>query len=84
MNLDRILNTIGKRCFRNCYEIASKKGQDLNINDLLKYDPILRNTEASALRTRLKAIKRIFRENLQEEALELSKNAKNYKNKDNN
>ncbi len=76
MNLKRVLNSVGKRCFRNCYEVAIKKGEHLVIEDLLANDPKLKGTKESGLRTRLNCIKRIVRENKAEEALIMSQNAR--------
>lgn len=72
--LQRLLNSIGKRCFENCYEIACEKGESLTKEDLVKHDPQLKGTLETGMRTRLSAIKRIFRDGSQVEALRIAKN----------
>ena len=76
MNLERLLRSIGKRCFENCYKIASQKGDNLTIDDLLANDTELESTTESALRTRLSKTKRIFRANLQDQALKMAQSRK--------
>ena len=72
MNLKRTLNSIGKRCFENCYKIVAQKGDNLTIDDLLANDEKLIDTKETGLRTRLSCIKRIFRANLQDQALKMA------------
>ncbi len=76
--LDRLLRTIGKRCYENCYKIATQKGDNLTIKDLVTHDPALKGTKETALRTRLNAIKRIVREGpaTAKKALIIAKNRK--------
>ena len=74
--LERALESIGKRCFENCYPIAKKKGDQLTKKDLIKYDPKLQGTSEKALSTRLSKIIKIFREGKAEIALETAKNRK--------
>ena len=72
--LDRCLQSIGKRCFENCYAIAEKKREALTIDDLINHDPDLQGTTERGLITRLNCIKRIFREGNEEKVLEMAKN----------
>ena len=76
--LDRLLRTIGKRCYENCYNIATQKGDNLTIKDLVTHDPALKVTKETGLRARLSAIKRIVREGpaTAEKALIIAKNRK--------
>lgn len=76
--LERKLQSIGKRTFRNSYEMVKEKGEALTKDDLLKCDPDLVGTTESGLNTRLSCIRWIFRADLQEQALKLAKSAKNY------
>ena len=72
MNLEGLLKSTGKRCFENCYKIAAQKGDNLTIDDLLANDEKLIGTKETGLRTRLSCIKRIFRANLQNQALKMA------------
>ncbi len=72
VELDGVLKSIGKRCFRNCYEIAKKRGDSLTTNDLIHHDSDLRGTAKTGLNTRLSCIKRIFRAGKAERALQMS------------
>ena len=45
---DRLLLSIGQRCFRNCYESAMRRGKAFDIADLLRCDPALRGTKPKA------------------------------------
>ena len=76
MDLGRVLQSIGKRCYTNCYEVAIKKGEHLVIEDLLANDPKLKGKKESGLTTRLSCIKRIVREGKAEEALRMSKDTR--------
>ena len=72
-NLDRLLKSIGKRVFINCYEVANDKGDDLSIEDLIECDPELKMTKGSGLQTRLSCIKKIFKLGLEAKALKEAK-----------
>ena len=74
MKIERLIQSIGKRCFRNCYSIAAQKGKNLTIDDLLQNDLDLQGTKKTGLRTRLNCIKRIFKANVQYEALTIAEN----------
>ena len=69
-DVDRLLQSIGKRCFRNCYETAAKLGDSFSTDDLLVCDPELEGTSLKARRTRVSKIKRLVREGLGAAALE--------------
>ena len=71
--LERLVQSIGKRRFENCYEIADQKRENLTITDLVRHDPALKGTAEKGLATRLSCIKRIFREGKQREALAMAK-----------
>lgn len=70
-DVERVLNRIGKRCFRNCYDTAMRKGQDFTIADLLRCDPALKLPGISerARIVRAANIRRLVREGLADEAL---------------
>lgn len=70
--LKRCLESIGKRCFRNCYKIAFKRRDSITIEDLIRHDSELEGTSLKALRTRLSCIKRIFRAGCAEKALHMA------------
>jgi squalene cyclase len=72
--LERLLRSIGKRCFENCYSIAEQRNQDLSIEELIQHDPDLEGTSPKGFATRLSLIKKIFREKkaIRELALELA------------
>lgn len=76
--IKRLVQTAGKRCFRNCYTVAARRGEDLTKRDLVACDPALRGTAETGLNARLSAIKKIFREGWQDEALNEANNAKNF------
>lgn len=73
MNLERRIESIGKRCFDNCYEVAVQKGDDLTLEDLIYHDPQLVGTSVKSLRTRLHKIKSIIRAGRGAEALAIAK-----------
>lgn len=66
-DVEVVLRRIGKRCFRNCYETAIRKGEDFTVADLMRCDPTAK-TENSK-RSRSSAIRRLVREGLAEDAL---------------
>ena len=68
-DIDRLLQSIGKRCFRNCHETATKLGDSFAVDDLLACDPKLEGTSPKAQRTRVSKIKRLIREGLGKAAL---------------
>ncbi len=69
INLDRVIKSIGKSCLIDCYEIASRKGENLTIDDLIQYHQILKGQKYSGLCTRLSQIKRLYRERLLDSAI---------------
>ena len=70
-DVDRLLQSIGKRCFWNCHETAARRGDSFSVEDLLACDPELEGTSPRAQRTRVSKIKRLVREGLEEAALAL-------------
>ena len=68
-NIDRLVQSIGKRCFRNCYETAVRRGENFDVQDLLRCDPALKDTEPSGQRTRVSCMRRLVREGRAQEAL---------------
>ena len=68
-DIDRLLQSVGKRCFRNCHETATKLGDSFAVDDLLGCDPDLEGTSPKAQRTRVSTIKRLVREGLGKAAL---------------
>ena len=60
--IDRQLQSIGHRCFRNCYETAGRRGEKFGIADLLRCDPALWETRPKALATRASKIRKLVRE----------------------
>lgn len=77
--LNRTIQSIGKRCFENCYQIACEKREHLKIEHLIEHDPKLAETKESGLRTRLNCIKRIMRADRMEDALKIAKNRRRRK-----
>jgi len=69
MQMVRLLQSVGKRCFKSCYETACRLGDSFSIDDLLKCDPKLEGTSPKAQSTRVSKIKRLIREGWGEEAL---------------
>ena len=68
-DVDRLLQSIGKRCFRNCCETAARLGSSFSVDDLLVCDPELEGTSLKARRTRVSKIKRLIGEGLGKTAL---------------
>lgn len=70
-DIDRLLHSIGKRCFRNCYDCAIRRGDAFDVHDLLACDPTLLKSGKSpnARKTRVSKIKKLVREGLAQEAL---------------
>ena len=69
MNVDRLLKSIGKRCFRNCYLTAVRRGDAFDVCDLLACDPDLEGKSPKAHATRVSKIRKLVKEGLAEEAL---------------
>ena len=63
-DIDRLLQSIGKRCFRNCYETAVRRGENFDAQDLLRCDPELKDTAPGGQRIGVNCIKRLVREGL--------------------
>ena len=68
-NVDRLLQSIGKRCFRNCYETAIRRGENFDAYDLVRCDPVLKGSAPGGQRIRINSIKRLVREGYAEDAL---------------
>ena len=68
-DVDRLLQSIGERCFRNRYETAARLGDSFAVDDLLVCDPELEGTSPKARRTRVSMIKRLIGEGLEKTAL---------------
>ena len=75
-NLERLLQTVGKRTFRNCYEKASRRGDSFSIEDLLMCDPALERYSDAGNRTKLSTLKRIIREGMGPQAYMRALNAR--------
>ena len=69
-DVDRLLKSIGKRSFRNCFDTAARAADSFSVDDLLVCDPALEATSLKAQRTRVSKIRRLIREGLGSEALE--------------
>ncbi len=57
-DIDRLLRSIGKRCFRNCHDTATRLGDSFDVDDLLACDPELEGTSLKAQRARASKIRR--------------------------
>ena len=68
-DIDRLLQSIGKRSFLNCYETAGRRGEEFGIADMLRCDPALRGLSPKAHSTRASGIRRLFREGRAEQAV---------------
>ena len=70
-DIERLLKSISKRCFRNCYDTAVRLGESFDVDALLECDPTLKRTGKGkdARRTRVSNIKKLIKEGLGEEAL---------------
>ena len=66
----RLLQSIGKRCFVNCFEAALQKGGSLTFAEMEKADPALAGTSPSAMDTRQAKMEEIFRKGEQCSALQ--------------
>ena len=71
VDVDRLLRSIGKRCFCNCYETAVRLGEAFDTDDLLRCDPALNGTSPRAMSTRASKIRKLVKEGLAAEALSL-------------
>ena len=69
LDVDRLLQSIGKRCFRNCHDTAIRRGDAFDVHDLLACDPALEGTSPKAQATRVSKIKKLVREGRAKEAL---------------
>ena len=76
MDIDRNLRSIGKQCYRNCYETAIRLGESFGVSDMLACDPELVGTSEKAQATRASCIRRLVREGLAEKALALARRAR--------
>ena len=76
-DVDRLLQSIGKRCFSNCHETAARRGDSFSVEDLLACDPELEGTSPRAQKSRVSTIKRLVREGLQKEALARCRQGRN-------
>lgn len=72
---NRLLQSIGHRCFRNCYETAMRRGEAFGIADLLRCDPALRGTSPEAQATRASKIRKLVREGRAAAALAIAEKA---------
>ena len=68
-NIDRLLQSIGKGCFKNCHETANKRGDSFSVDDLLACDPELEGAPPKAQKTRASKIERLIRDGLGAAAL---------------
>ena len=50
MDVGRLLQSTGHRCFRNCSETALRRGEELNETDLLRCDPAFWGSKPSGQR----------------------------------
>lgn len=75
-DVERLLQSIGKRCFRNCYDIAIRRGGAFDVRNLVAGDPALEGTSPRAQATRVSKIKRLVREGRAKEALALCEGAR--------
>lgn len=66
----RLLQSVGKRCYRNCYATAVRLGDDFKIEHLLECDPDLEGTSIKAQRARCTKIGRLVREGWADKALD--------------
>lgn len=76
IDLEEALRSIGKRCFVNCFEMASQKNGILTDENVLECDPeIIKKTGGevsyNALATRRSCIRKIFKNGKQTEALKI-------------
>ena len=74
--IQRAVQSIGKRTMRNCYEIAKKKGLALTIEDLILEDVSLAETKDSGLSWRLSSLKKLIKNNKLDEAYKIALEAK--------
>ena len=68
--IKRLLKSVGKRCYRNCYSTAVRLGDTFKVEHLLECDPDLEGTSIKAQRTRCSKIRRLVREGWADEALD--------------
>lgn len=73
--INRLVRSIGHRCFRNCYEAAMRRGEAFDIADLLRCDPALQGTSPKAQATRASKIRKLVREGQAAAALAIAERA---------
>ena len=73
MTTARMLQSVGKRTFVNCFEVRKTNGRDLSKKDVMKADSPCSETWESenALGTKTSRLNRIFREKKECEALKI-------------
>ena len=60
LSIERLLKSIGKRCFVNCFEVALSNGGNLTLAEMHHLDRMLVGTKDNAMRTRQSKIAEIF------------------------
>ena len=75
MSLERALNSIGKRCFVNCFEAAMRNRGILPPEQIVRHDPKV-GRDMGGLNTRAHCIQKIFSAGQQYAALRICKTAR--------
>lgn len=72
MTITRMLQTVGKRTFINCFEERKNKGRELSEVDVMNADsPDSEGWDSGSISTKTSCFNRIFRENKEREALQI-------------